>query len=65
MSRKIIQGKPYKPLVLEVIEKDPDGTPRVFKALYDDETVPTRDGMEFHVVFARTNLRTRRKEKGA
>lgn len=56
-------GKPYRPTVLQVIERDEDGTPRVFRLLRDDEEVDLKSTppsqRAFEVVFAREDLQKR------
>lgn len=47
-----------QPLLAEVIERDPDGKPRVLRVLYPDETVPLdveppKDFLSFRPVVAK------------
>lgn len=59
-----IQGSVYRATVLQVMERDNDGTPRTFRLLRDDESVNLEETPEgqraFEVVFARVDLQRRR-----
>lgn len=48
-----VNGKLYRATVLQVQERDPDGSPRTFRLLREDESVDVTSGKEaFWVVFA-------------
>ncbi len=53
-------NKVYRATVLQITERDPDGTPRAFRLLRDDESVHLQGGEAFEVVFARADLQERR-----
>ncbi len=46
-----IQGKLYQATPAQVVEKDPDGKPRVVRLIYPDESVSTAGEPEFLVGF--------------
>jgi len=56
-----IKGQKYIATVFHIIEKDSDGTPRLFRLVRDDEKVDVRSGKEqFEIMFARIGLQVRR-----
>ena len=48
-QRRTIAGRDYELVVLHVVERDPDGSPRVFRLVRDDEEVNVSSGMEAFV----------------
>ena len=65
-KKKILVGRDvYHACVLQVIEEDPDGSPRVLRVLRDDETVRLEGGEKFHIVFALPGLSRRKKGASA
>lgn len=53
----------FRQTVLQVMERDPDGTPRTFRLLREDESVDLEKTPEhqraFEIVFARADMQRR------
>lgn len=57
----VIESAPHRATVLHVIERDSDGTPRLFRLVRDDESVDISSGKEaFEIVYARIDLQKRK-----
>ncbi len=55
-----ICGEKHAATVLQVVESDEDGTPRVLRLLRDDERVNLQGGEQFWVVYAPAAMTKRR-----
>lgn len=56
----VINGERWPVAVLVVTEFDPDGSPRAFRLLRDDESVHIEGGENFWTVYAPPNMTKRR-----
>ena len=56
----IVGGERWGATVLQVVDRDPDGSPRTLRLLRDDESVKVEGGEEFFVVYASPALRKRK-----
>lgn len=52
----------FYPVVLQVVEKDEDGSPRMMRLLKDTESVKIEGGEEFWIVYGPDELRRMAKE---
>ncbi len=50
-------GVKFHAVVLQVVEEDPDGSPRTFRLLRDDESVKLEGGEKFWVVYGPEELK--------
>lgn len=50
------QGERYNPMVMQVVERDPDGKPRTLRLLYPEESVSTENEPEFIVGFIKPKV---------
>lgn len=50
------KGEKYAATVMQVMEKDPDGKPRVLRVLYPEESVSTLNEPEFIVGFVKPRV---------
>ena len=57
---QVAGGKKFYAAVLQVIEKHPDGTPKICSVMKDDESVHIDGGEEFWVVYGPKEMITRR-----
>ena len=53
-----LHGELYQATVLQLVEADEDGTPRVLRVLRDHEAVHLEGGERFFVVFATDAIHT-------
>lgn len=58
-GRLQIGDEVYVATVLKVTGKDPDGSPRVFELLREDESVSLAGGEQFFVVYALASMSRR------
>lgn len=56
----VIGADRYVATVLQVVEKDPDGSPRTFRLMREDESINIQGDEEFFVVFAREEMSKRK-----
>lgn len=57
---QVAGGKKLHLTVLKVLERNPDGSPRTFELLRDDESTNIEGGENFWLVYAPAEMRARR-----
>lgn len=57
---QVAGGVKFHAAVLHVIEKHPDGTPKIVEVMKDDDSIHLEGGEEFWVVYGPQRMITRR-----